>query len=185
MHRGRLLQLLASYAAVDSADDACRQRFEAFVANQPRCFERELEIGHVTGAAWIVDRTGTRVLLTHHRKLDLWLQPGGHCDGDPDVEAVALKEAREETGLDGLVRVQEGIGSVFDLDIHRIPGRGVFPEHEHFDVRFAFRATAGDAFVVSDESHALAWVPLAELERFTQDPSILRMRTKWRASSIP
>ncbi len=168
--------MLRRYAPIDAADAECRARFALFVSSQPACFERALEIGHVTGSAWIMDAGGQRVLLTHHRKLGIWVQPGGHADGDPDAAAVALREAVEETGLPGLSRVGDGI---FDLDIHPIPARGNTPAHEHFDVRFACRATGGDAFVVSPESHDLAWVPLGELEERTREPSILRMREKW------
>jgi 8-oxo-dGTP pyrophosphatase MutT (NUDIX family) len=173
-----LSDLLKAYRPIDPDDAACAVRFAAFVAAQPRCFDRGLEIGHVTGSAWIVDQAGERVLLTHHAKLDIWVQPGGHCDGDSDVAAVALKEAVEETGLCDLERVSP---EIFDLDIHTIPARGAVPAHEHFDVRFAFRVPAGasEAFVVSDESHDLAWVRLEDFERFTRERSMLRMREKW------
>ena len=176
MHRAPLLALLEAYQPLDAADATCRDRFISFVRRHPDCFERTLTIGHVTGSAWIVDAAGARVLLTHHRKLNCWLQPGGHADGDPDVAAVALREACEETGLAGLRC--EGVGA-FDLDIHPIPARGEVPAHEHFDVRFVVRAS-GEAFVVSDESHDLAWVRLDELERYTTEWSVLRMRRKWR-----
>ncbi len=180
VHRVSLLEQFKTYRPIDAADAACVARFAAFVAAQPRCFERGLEIGHVTGSAWIVDTAGERVLLTHHAKLDIWVQPGGHCDGDADVAAVALKEALEETGLRDLERVD---GAVFDLDIHGIPARGAVPAHEHFDVRFAFRVRVGgsETFVVSDESHDLAWVRLDDLERLTRERSMLRMREKWLA----
>jgi len=175
MHREPLLRLLDDYPPVDAADAATRERFVAFVRRHEDCFERRLVVGHVTGSAWIVDATGTKVLLTHHRKLDRWLQPGGHADGDSDVAAVALREAREETGLPDL-RLDDA--AVFDLDIHVIPFRDPVEAHEHFDVRFVVRA-GEERFVVSDESHALAWVALADLERYTTEWSMLRMRRKW------
>jgi 8-oxo-dGTP pyrophosphatase MutT (NUDIX family) len=176
MHRAALLELLRSYRPIDAADAACLQRFLAFVESEPRCFERALAPGHVTGSAWIMSRDGSRVLLTHHRKLNIWVQPGGHADGDPDVAAVAAREALEETGLPALALRGEGI---FDLDIHPIPARGETAAHEHFDARFAFQATTTESFEVSAESHALAWAPLDGLERFTREPSLLRMREKW------
>ena len=176
MHRAALLELLRRYRPIDAADAACRTRFAAFVESQPRCFERALAPGHVTGSAWITDRAGSRVLLTHHRKLDIWVQPGGHADGDSDVAAVAAREALEETGLPGLALRGEGI---FDLDIHPIPARSDTPAHEHFDARFAFQATTTENFEVSAESHALAWVPIDELETYSREPSLLRMRDKW------
>lgn len=177
MHRAPLLRLLHTYHPLDDADAACRDRFVAFVRAHSDCFQRTLAIGHVTGSAWIVDAAGQQVLLTHHRKLNLWLQPGGHADGNPDVSAVALREANEETGLAGL-RLEEA--TAFDLDIHRIPARPGVPEHDHYDVRFVVRATGGIEFVVSDESHAMAWAPIDAIERYTTEYSILRMREKWR-----
>jgi len=176
MHRAALLELLRRYRPVDAADATCLSRFTAFVESQPRCFERSLEPGHVTGSAWITSRDGSDMLLTHHRKLNIWVQPGGHADGDPDIAAVAAREALEETGLPGLVSCGDGI---FDLDIHPIPARGDTPAHEHFDARFALQATTTEDFQVSTESHALAWVPIDELEKFTREPSLLRMRGKW------
>ncbi|MGH8018931.1 MAG: NUDIX hydrolase [Opitutaceae bacterium] len=177
MRRAILLDLLLRYTPIDTADAVCRARFASFVSSHPDCFERSHEIGHVTGSAWIMDVSGRCVLLTHHRKLEIWVQPGGHADGDADIAAVSLREAAEETGLTNLVRVDE---SIFDLDIHPIPAREGTPAHDHFDVRFAYRAAGGRAFIVSEESHDLAWAPLEELETWTREPSMLRMREKWR-----
>ena len=117
---------------------------------------------------------GAHVLLTHHAKLGRWLQPGGHSDGDPDTLAVALREAREESGLD----VGALDDAIFDLDVHRIPALGREPAHLHFDVRFLVQA-AHDRFRVSDESHALAWVPAVGLGALTDEESVLRMARKW------
>lgn len=159
------------------------QRFREFVAAEPRCFERSLASpGHVTGSAWIVAPEGDAVLLTHHRKLDLWLQLGGHADGDPDVLEVARREGLEESGLARLevLDTVPGGGLVpFDIDIHEIPARRSEAAHLHFDARFAFRAPTRSV-TASDESHALAWAPLESIERFTRDASVLRMAAKWR-----
>ena len=123
-----------------------------------------------------MNRAGDRVLLTHHRKLGRWLQPGGHSDGDPDTLEVALREAREESGLD--VRALDE--AIFDLDVHLIPVRGHEPAHYHYDVRFLVQAME-DRFRVNDESFALAWVPADRVGVFTSDESVLRMARKWQA----
>jgi 8-oxo-dGTP pyrophosphatase MutT (NUDIX family) len=116
------------------------------------------------------------VLLTHHRKLDRWLQLGGHADGERDLRAVALKEAEEESGLAGLVAE----GDIFDLDRHWIPEHKGVPGHWHYDVRYVVHATAGEAFRVSDESHALAWRDIGAIaDEATLDPSLRRMARKW------
>lgn len=139
-------------------------------------FERARLAGHFTGSAWLVSADGQCALLMHHRKLDRWLQPGGHADGDPDLAAVALREAEEETGLTGLV-VEP---AVFDLDRHAIPARGAEPEHWHHDVRFVVRATGNEAFVLNEESHALAWRDVGDIAADSSlDPSLRRMAARW------
>ena len=139
-------------------------------------FVRERLAGHFTGSAWLVDGTGTRVLLTHHRKLDRWLQLGGHADGERDLRAVALKEAEEESGLRDLV----ADAVIFDLDRHWIPGRADVPGHWHYDARYVVRATGSEDFVVGDESHALAWRDIAGIaDDASADESLRRMAGKW------
>lgn len=177
MHRRKLLELLDEYAAREPAEAATTRRFAEFVNAHSGCFERDhWTRGHVTGSAWLVDRSGERVLLTHHRKLDRWLQLGGHSDGDPDSLAVACREAREESGL----AVKPMSEAVFDLDIHEIPARRSDPAHLHFDVRFALTVTGDEAFRLSEESLELAWVPIHRLTDYTDETSMLRMAEKWR-----
>ncbi len=132
--------------------------------------------GHFTASAWLVDAAGQRVLLTHHRKLDRWLQLGGHADGERDLRAVALKEAEEESGLH-MLRVE---GDIFDLDRHWIPEHRGVPAHWHYDVRYVVRAHGDESFVVSDESHALAWRDITEVAADpAMDDSLRRMARKW------
>ena len=120
MHRRRLKALLNAYRRRWPQEAATVALFDAFVDSHPDCFHRSCRVGHITGSAWLVDMAGDRVLLAHHAKLGRWLQPGGHSDGDPDTLTVALREAREESGLD--VRALED--AVFDIDVHGIPARG-------------------------------------------------------------
>lgn len=141
-------------------------------------FVRERLAGHFTGAAWLVSADGRRVLLTHHRKLDRWLQLGGHADGDTDLRRVALKEAEEESGLTDLSVDAE----IFDLDRHWIPEHKGVPGHWHYDARYVVRAGKDETFTVSDESHALAWRDVASLlQDESLDESMRRMARKWLA----
>lgn len=176
MHRRALLNLLAAHQPFDDAEAAALREITAFVQAHPDCFERSLDIGHVTGSAWLIDESGQRALLTHHRKLDKWLQLGGHADGNPDVLAVAIREAEEESGLQDIVPVSTAI---FDVDVHPIPAHGGVPPHVHYDVRFLLRARGPTDFVVSDESHDLAWVRANEIPTLNTDDSVLRMGKKW------
>jgi len=176
MHRDALLQQLSAYRQTYQNESSMIDRYIAFVESHEDCFERSLEVGHVTGSAWVVNQGGSHVLLTHHRKLDKWLQLGGHADGDSDVIRVARREVHEESGIDQVQLVGDGI---FDVDIHRIPARKDEPAHDHFDVRYALRVTGDEQYVVSDESHDLAWVPIDQLHERTTEESMLRMARKW------
>tara|TARA_R110002096_G_scaffold16106_50_gene55346 strand:- start:5879 stop:6424 length:546 start_codon:yes stop_codon:yes gene_type:complete len=176
MHRQPLLDLIQRYDARFPEETETVTRFREFVEENPECFERELEIGHITGAAWLIDAAGEQVLLTHHRKLDIWIQLGGHADGDPDTLNVAMREAEEESGLDQIIPIDR---EIFDLDIHPIPARKNEPGHLHFDVRFALQHQGEGNYAVSDESHDLAWVPIQEIGKFTEEASIQRMTRKW------
>jgi 8-oxo-dGTP pyrophosphatase MutT (NUDIX family) len=135
--RERLLEALLAHAPFDDAEARMRDEFFRFVEAHEDCFERTCVPGHVTGSAWIVNPARTRVVLLHHRKLDKWLQPGGHCDGDADVLRVALREANEETGLRNLRPLSEDI---YDVDAHQIPERKKTPAHIHYDVRYLLEA---------------------------------------------
>lgn len=182
MHRRPLLEALERYAELHRNEQATIKRFLEFVRANERCFERSLDEGHVTGSAWVVDASRTRVLLTHHAKLDIWVQLGGHADGEPDLLCVALREAEEESGLEGLQPLSE---EIFDVDVHAIPARAEEPEHFHYDVRFAISGGEDERFSVSDESHDLAWVDVTRLHERTNERSMLRMARKWLAKPIP
>ena len=175
MHRVRLQTRLGEYRRCHPEESATIDWVEAFVAANADCFHRSCTTGHITGSAWIVDAAGERVLLTHHRKLDRWLQLGGHSDGDPDTLAVTLREAEEESGLVVYALDDE----IFDLDVHLIPEHDDEPAHYHFDVRFLIGAK-DDEFRASDESLALRWVAIRDLGSLTSEESITRMARKWR-----
>lgn len=178
--REALGRAFAGYRARHPAEAATVDGFDALLRSDENPFVRELLAGHFTASAWLVSSDGIRALLTHHRKLDRWLQLGGHADGDRDLARAALREAREESGLDGL-RVEPDI---FDLDRHWIPGHKGVPAHWHYDVRYVVRASAHEDFVVSDESHALAWQDIDALaDDESADVSLRRMARKWLAGN--
>lgn len=176
MHRQALLKLLSAYQPAEPDEKSSLQRIAEFVRRHSDCFERSLSAGHITASGWLVDRRGDRVLLTCHRKLGKWLQLGGHADGDPDVLAVALREAREESGIEDIVPIREGI---FDLDVHEIPARNGVPTHNHYDIRFLLQAHGPGDYRISDESLDLRWLSAKEVPDLTEEESMLRMYRKW------
>ena len=187
VQRDSLLHQLECYLASRPDERAMVERTLAFVRAHPDCFERSCVPGHVTGSAWILSHDRRASLLAHHAKLDRWLQCGGHSDGDPDTAAVALREAREESGLERLEFAQRdahGVAQIFDVDIHVFPARGADPEHLHYDVRFLLIAAAGEEPRVSSESNALRWFPLAVDHAELADESLARLVRKARAWAV-
>lgn len=175
MNRSDLLLQLQVYVSADHAEQQFVARFIELL-DHSAAFQRTHLPGHITGSAWIVDPSGEYVLLTHHAKLNRWLQPGGHADGDEDVIRVATREAIEETGIEGIVPATDNI---FDLDIHTIPPRADFPAHLHYDIRYLFQASRDIPLVVTGESHALRWVHLTELPLICgNNESMMRMARK-------
>jgi 8-oxo-dGTP pyrophosphatase MutT (NUDIX family) len=146
-----------------------------FIGGHPDCLLRTCLEGHLTGSAWIVSGDRCMTLLTHHGKLDKWLQLGGHADGDPDLLAVAMREAFEESGLKSIRPVST---TLFDVDRHRIPARGSEPEHWHHDLRFMIEADPAEPLVISSESKELSWVEVARVTTLNPEESMARMVRK-------
>ncbi|PWU52390.1 NUDIX hydrolase [Micromonospora globispora] len=145
--------VLTGWAPTSPAAAAARDRTLRLLAAGPVAMSRSHRAGHVTASALVLDATGERMLLCLHGKFRKWVQLGGHCEaGDRTLAGAALREATEESGIDGLVVDPTPI----DVDIHPVTCQG---GSLHYDVRFAAFAPAGAAERVSDESEALGWFP--------------------------
>jgi 8-oxo-dGTP pyrophosphatase MutT (NUDIX family) len=165
-------KILASYRATTGEQERTRARMLAFIDEHPVDAHRRTCIpGHLTASALIVDARGERALLTHHRKLEKWLQLGGHCDGDANLPNVALREAIEESGIEDL----EIDPLPVDLDVHWIPPHKNDPGHWHLDTRFLIRAPQDARELISEESLELRWWTPAELGSVETDDSVRRL----------
>ncbi len=119
-------------ALLPASQDERRDQVLSFCARHADALRRTCLSGHLTASAFVVDTRRHAVALIHHRKLELWLQPGGHADGEGNLALVARTEVEEEIGLRGLRWVMPA----FDLNVHPIPARPGEPEHLHLDLRF-------------------------------------------------
>ncbi|MCX7718523.1 MAG: NUDIX hydrolase [Candidatus Sumerlaeaceae bacterium] len=138
----RLARALRSHQADMGAEEKHRQLILEFIGRYEHPFDRSIAEGHLTGSALVVEATGGRVLLGYHRKLGRWLQFGGHGEpGDEDAFEVALREATEESGIDGLA-LYPSAPAPLDVDVHEIPARKGEPAHLHLDIRYLLVAPA-------------------------------------------
>lgn len=167
----RARAVLRRYVPADPTRAGERQRILDFLEAHPDALERASSPGHLTASALVLDHAGERALLTLHAKLGRWLQLGGHCDGDGNLVAVALREAREESGIEDLAIDPRPL----DVDVHAIPAREGEPQHLHLDVRFVVRAPRGAAPRASSESRALAWFGYDEALVAGLEESVLRL----------
>src|SRR5438477_3035846 len=172
-----LHQLLTAYEPDDLAEQEYKKTILDFLAKYPtNAFERSLEVGHITASAWLVNKDNTKALLMHHKKLNIWVQLGGHCDGDTNPLAVAIKEAQEESGIVNIAPVQSVI---FDIDVHLIPENKKEKAHYHYDIRFLLQVMGDEDFIQNEESNALAWIDRNKEKLPTNERSVTRMFDKW------
>lgn len=177
MHRQRLLELLADYHTPFMEEAAMVARTRRFIEQHEECFGRALLPGHVSGSAWVLNKARSHVLMMHHRKLDMWLQPGGHADNDPDMVRVVLNEVHEESGVP-LENIHLVADEIFDVDVHTVYASAHDVRHEHYDVRLLVEIDDGVHVPGNDESHDIGWIPLAEVLHFNNARSFHRLVKK-------
>lgn len=161
------------------------ERIVSFVERKEDPFDRTDPEGHLTGSGLVASRELDRVVLMHHRKLDMWLQCGGHAEDDEsDARRVALREAREETGLRPLEPHPHWPGLV-DVDVHEIPATDAMPEHLHLDLRFVLAADPSQQPTAPDgEAHEVRWFRLEEARSLDLDEGLQRLLWKLRSIRV-
>lgn len=176
LNKDMLLSLLNDYDPLDSVEQKHKEEMIAFCIGHSDCFERSCKKGHFTASAWVVNSNQSEILLMYHKKLDMWLQLGGHADGNDNLLLVAIKEVLEESGL---TSVEPITSKIFDLGIHKIPKYKDEVEHYHFDIRFLLKSMTNDILIKNEESIEISWFPANKNFLPTNNDDILRMLDKW------
>jgi 8-oxo-dGTP pyrophosphatase MutT (NUDIX family) len=177
MTSDQLLRLLENHTSTFQAEQRFIQQTSIFIKNHTNFYQRSNLAGHVTGSAWILSPDFQSTLLIHHRKLEMWFQPGGHVDPtDQTIAKTAEREAREETGLGQLDIITDRI---FDVDIHEIPARKEVPKHLHYDIRILCIAKDTTIRPSYEEVKGIKWLNIKEaLEDQVNYPTVHRMLLK-------
>ncbi|WP_280277132.1 NUDIX hydrolase [Nocardia wallacei] len=158
LHRSAT-DLLETWSPATGAEQSLRQAMLAFLGASPRCCLREHAPGHITASAMVFSHDEREVLLTLHPRVGLWIQLGGHCEEfDATVPAAALREATEESGIDGL-SLEPGL---YGVQAHPITCSLGVPTR-HLDLVFKIKAPKGAVPVKSSESTDLRWWPVGAL----------------------
>ena len=169
-----LIELVANHTPFNDTERAHTMSTLEFLHKNKNCTSTDNLKGHITASAWVLSPDRTETLLTHHRKLNRWLQLGGHIEDDATIQKAALREAVEESGIEDIHLIKD---SIFDVGLNVIPARYEVAEQYHYDIRFLLQAERTD-FVISNESNDLAWVKLIDIGNFVNEESVLRMCRK-------
>jgi 8-oxo-dGTP pyrophosphatase MutT (NUDIX family) len=180
----RVVATLRRHTPADDKESRDRDTIIALCEAHPNIFNMNCEPAHMTGSALIVHPPTQRVLLNHHKALDRWMQFGGHFDLETEPWRVALREAREESGLrqlSFLPNLKEP--APFDVDVHTIPARGERPAHLHLDLRYMVSTDAPGEAKASAESVEIRWLTFDEALALTHGSQELQ-RMLAKAQSI-
>ena len=175
------LEEISAYLPQSQQEAGDKEMILAYLRQFPHdILTRENKIAHLTSSGFVVNADGTKVLMAHHNLYKVWAWTGGHADGDPDLLAVALREAREETGA---VHVRPLSTAIASLDILPVWGhvkRGAWvPSHQHLNVTYLLTADEADPLRVREgENTRVGWLPADRLLEYTNEWQMDEVYTK-------
>eukprot|EP01080_Neovahlkampfia_damariscottae_P009962 gene9962-2281_t len=173
-----LIESLSRHKQKYPTESQMIEDFTSFVKQYPEeSYYRSLLCGHLTASAFVLNKKLDKVLLTHHKKMGIWIQLGGHADGDKDLLKVALKEAQEESGIKHFNILLNS--EIFDVGIRFVPKYKDTPEHYHYDICYALQVQNSEEFTVSEESNDLKWAQITKMKDYSQEEAINIMALKW------
>lgn len=171
-----LRQIIENYNPTCEQEEADREAMLAFMDVHPNCLERESKAAHFTASSWLVNPDRTRVLMIYHNIYDSWAWTGGHADGDADLLAVAMREAREETGIETVRPLQQEPVSLEIITVDGHVKRGAYvPSHVHMNLTYLLEADEEESLSVkADENSGVKWIEKEQLADYVSEPWMLK-----------
>ena len=168
----KLIEEIKRYRPCCEQEERDKAVILAFLAAHDDAFLRENLVAHMTASAWVVNPARDRVLMVYHRLYDSWAWTGGHADGETDLLAVALRECREETGVEHVRPVSEDIYSLEILTVDGHEKRGQYvPSHLHLNLTYLLEADERDSLQICEaENSGVRWFSLAEALTAPSEP---------------
>ncbi len=145
-----------------------------FIKDFDDVFTRQNVYGHFTASAFVLNKERTKVLMVYHKIYDSWAWTGGHSDGDSDLLYVAMKEAKEETGVKNVIPISNDIYSLELITVNGHEKRGKYVNsHIHFNVTYLLEADENEEIHINEEENSgVKWVPIDEVLNTTSEPWI-------------
>ena len=145
------------------------------ISNYNNILDRECSIAHITSSGYIVNKSRTKVLMIYHKLYNSWAWTGGHADGDCDLLHVAIKEAKEETGLTNVTAVTNDILGLDVLNVNgHIKNNKYVSSHLHLSVAYLLEANEEDELIVNEEeTNGVQWIPIDKLDTYCSEPYII------------
>lgn len=173
-----LQKTIAEYVPRCEQEEADRAAMLKFISANDDCLLRKNQTAHFTASSWIVNEAGDKVLLVYHNIYDSWSWTGGHADGEPDLLSVAVKEAREETGISAFEILSPSPISLEILTVRGHEKNGAYvPSHLHMNLTFLLCASsASRPRVKEDENSGVSWFNVRDIDR--------AVREKWMKERI-
>ena len=154
-----LLEQIKNYQPYNDEEDQDKKVFLKYVEEFADILTRKNVFAHVTSSSWIVNPDGTKILMIYHNIYDSWSWIGGHADGEEDLASVAIRELKEETGVENAELVSEDIFSIeiLTVDGHMKKGKYV-PSHIHLNVTYLAEADEKQSLIVNaEENKGVKW----------------------------
>lgn len=172
---------IEKYLPYNNQEAADKEAILYAIRNCDNLLTRENPLAHITSSGYIVNKDRTKVLMIYHNIYNSWSWTGGHADGDEDLLYVAIKEAKEETGIKNIKEISE---KIFSLDVLPVPAHikkeKNIASHLHLSVAYLLEADENDELTIKeDENSGVKWIPINEVSKYSTEEDMIKLYEKF------